>query len=35
MYMGVAARSAVALGLHEDCSDALGHSERLERWVMY
>lgn len=35
MYMGVAARSAVALGLHEDCSDTLGNSERVERWVMY
>lgn len=32
MYLGVAARSAVALGLHED-SSGLGQQEQQERFV--
>lgn len=33
MYLGVAARSAVALGLHETGPDSLGHHESAERSV--
>lgn len=35
MYLGVAARSAVALGLHEACSSSLGFDEQTQRWAHY